>query len=92
MAIAKRVSNEDVLRRLGDYLYIEDTMPLQPPRNRSQEGKGRGKGSNRLASSVLQTEGFVYTKLNNIFVDLIRLQQSMAIFYNLSDTSKFCST
>ena len=67
-------------------------MPLQAHRSRPQEGKGHGKGGSLLANSALQTEGFVYNKFNNIFVDLIRLQQSMAVFYNLSDADKFCST
>ena len=68
MAIAKKVSNEDVMRRLGDYLHIEDTMFRQAQGNGA---KARGKGRSVVANNAVQGEGYVYTKLNNIFVDLI---------------------
>ncbi len=89
VAIAKKASNEDVMRQLGDYLHIEDTMFLQAQGNGA---KARGKGRSVVANNAVQGEGYVYTKLNNIFVDLIKLQQSMVAFYNFSDEGEFHSS
>ena len=80
VSIAKKITNEDVLARLGTYLHIEDTMPAvlytsEVPKT------GRGKGKKSTSSSP--SKGFPYTKWNNIFVDLRRLQQAMIKFYEL---------
>ena len=81
--LAKNVSNEDVFSKLGEYMHVEDTMHIsglskkKPPQRR--------KGSNTSTqANVLDEKGFPYTKFNNIFVDLKKLQRAMISFYRLS--------
>ena len=81
--LAKNASNEDVFSKLGDYIHVEATMNIlglskkKPPQRR--------KGSNTSTqANVLNEKGFPYTKFNNIFVDLKKLQRAMISFYHLS--------
>lgn len=89
--LAKKVSDADVLNRLGPYYFVEDTMVLPSLQKKGGEKKQRlGKKSGACSKSTPATnfitaeeKGFEYTQFNNIFVDVRKLQQAMVEFYRL---------
>lgn len=64
---AKRVNNDDVMATLGEYYHVEGTLTVPSPKGKAN------------TSPIV----FEYTSYNNVFVDLIRLQQAMVKFYRL---------
>lgn len=78
--LARRASNEDVTLRIGHYLHIEETMPSSIFVQSPQRAKKATNAKNR-ADNI--DKGFPYSMSNNIFVDLKKLQQAMAVFYAL---------
>lgn len=81
--LAKNVSNEDVFSKLGEYMHVEDTMhslgllKKKPSQHRTSSNISK-------QGNIIEPKGFPYTKFNNIFVDLKKLQRAMITFYNLS--------
>ena len=57
-----------------------------------QKKQARGKKAAMLhTSKVVEDKGFVYTRFNNIFVDMVKLQQAMISFYKLPQEGTYNS-
>lgn len=88
---SKKVSDDDIIAKLQSYKYVEDTMviPSQKKKGGSKKQARGQKATTVSTSEVTEDKGFAYTKFNNIFVDLKKLQQAMILFYKLPQEGKY---
>lgn len=87
--LSKKVSDADIVEKLGSYQYVEDIMTIPSlQRKGGPKKQARGKQGTTVrgllgTSEVVEEKGFAYTRFNNIFVDLKKLQRAMIYFYKL---------
>ena len=90
---SKKVSDADILEKLGTYQYVEDTMII--PSLKSKGGQKKQTCGKIFAmvhiSKEVEDKGFAYTRFNNIFVNMVKLQQAMITFYKLPQEGKYSS-